>query len=548
MDGWLLTLPATNEPRRSGCAVAEGGRRKVQTRRCPTTLPKSREENVAKPKRTRAPAKPFTLRHFRAWASDLILDTGQSWHPEAFFEAFVEDVFAGYPECWLIVPEENTKTTSVAGLCLYHMDHRAQAMVPIGASSREQAEIMYRQAEGFVLRSPRLHAVTDSAIALAKGKRKTEVPRYLCLEGHRRINHVDGGRLQVFPADDRTGDGIIPTLGAIDEPHRMRDLSLYRTWVGKVRKRQGQVVALSTSGEPGSDFETTRAKIRQSAPDVIREGCFLRAAGPRVVLHEWAVPEDGDVEDLALVKAANPFSGLTVEDLAAKLSSPTMTMSHWRRFVCNLPTRADAAAINEAEWAAAKGEAIPAGEPVWLGLDVAWKWDTTAAVPLWMPSPQRRILGVATVLVPPRDGTSLDPARVEKALLEIHDRNPVHTVVMDTSRAEQLGRWIETSIGATVIDRQQTIPLAIEDYDRFMEALRQGWLKHQGDADLTAHALNAIARQLPRGDAVFDRPVQSRRAAALQQVRVIDALTAAAMVHALAVQPAEEDVVTFAHF
>ena len=42
-----------------------------------------------------------------------------------------------------------------------------------------------------------------------------------------------------------------------------------------------------------------------------------------------------------------------------------------------------------------------------------------------------------------------------------------------------------------VIDRQQTNPFAVEDYDRFMEALRNGWLQHAGDADLTSHALNA---------------------------------------------------------
>jgi len=97
------------------------------------------------------------------------------------------------------------------------------------------------------------------------------------------------------------------------------------------------------------------------------------------VLHEWAVPEKADVEDFAAVKAANPFSGVTIDGLKDKYGSPTMTMQHWRRFVCNLPTRADDAAIQEAEWGNARTkEAIPVGEPIYLGLDVAYKWDTTA--------------------------------------------------------------------------------------------------------------------------------------------------------------------------
>lgn len=492
-------------------------------------------EILAPERKPRKPPQPFTLAHFRAWASDLILDTGQSWRPEGFQDAFLEDVFSGCPECWLVVPEGNGKTTLVAGLALYHCEHRPHASVPIAASSREQAEIMYRQAEGFVLRSERLYEPVYSAIAAAKGKRKTDVPRFLCLEGYRRINHHGGGRIQVFASDDRTGDGVIPTLGILDEMHRHRDLALYRTWAGKLTKRDGQLVGISTSGEPGSDFELTRARIRQSAKRILRRGAFTRAASDRLILHEWAVPEGGSVTDFRQVKRANPFSGITVPGLRAKYASPTMTDSHWRRFVCNLPTRGVTAAITEAEWAAAAtADPIPVGEPIWLGLDVAWKWDTTAAVPFWMPEDHRRIFGPATILVPPRDGTSLDPDLVEAALLTIHGRNPIHTVVMDSSRAEQLGRWIETDVGATVIDRPQTNMLAVQDYDRFMEALRSGWLTHQGDPGLTRHALNAIARVLPFGDARFDRPTESRKGPE-QERRVIDALTAAAMVHAAAV-------------
>jgi phage terminase large subunit-like protein len=484
--------------------------------------------------RRRLPPKPFTLPHFRGWASDLILDSGQSWHLEGFQEAFLRDVFSGCPECWLVVPEGNGKTTLVAGLALYHCEHMPHAAVPVAASSREQAEILYRQAEGFVLRSDRLHGLVHSPIQEAKGKRKMELPVFSCLEGYRRINHYAGGRIQVFASDDRTGDGIIPTMGIIDELHRHRDLSLYRTWAGKLLKRKGQIVSISTAGVPGSEFELTREKIRQQAATVTRRGAFTRAATPRVILHEWAVQEGASVEDFRSVKQANPFSGITVPVLREKFGSPTMTLSHWRRFVCNVPTRADNAAIQEREWAAALSRfPIPAGERISLGLDVAWKWDTTAAVPLWVRPDGTRLLGPAAILVPPRDGSSLDPALVEAAIIDIHDRNPIDTVVMDTTRAEQLGVWIETEIGATVIDRPQTNTYAVQDFARFMEALRNGVLQHSGDPGLTGQVLNAVARILPRGDARFDRPTQTRQSSE-QDRRVIDALTAAAMVNSFA--------------
>jgi phage terminase large subunit-like protein len=476
------------------------------------------------------PSRPFTMPHFRAWSRELILDTGKPWELEDFQEWFIRDVFRGYPEAWLIVPEGNTKTTTLGGLALYHCEFRPTAMVPVGASAREQAEWIYRQAEGFVLRSPHLQRVQDD------GR-----PLFRCQEGYRRIR-CDSmmSRIQVFAADDRTGDGVIPTLCLLDELHRHRDLRLYRTWRGKLEKRGGQLAAISTAGEPGSEFEVTRELIRQSATRTkrSRQGAFLRAESDQLVLHEWAVPENADVENLRLVKAANPFSGVTVEGLRKKRSTPTMTVAHWRRFVCNLATRAGNAAITEVEWEKAKtGERIPEGEPVWVGLDLGWKWDTTSIVPLWMPSVEHRLLGPAVVIVPPRDGTSTDPHLIEIALEDLHGVNPVHTVVMDMTNGEQLAAWIESELGARVVDRGTKNAAAVMDYAKFMEALRNGWLHHTGDQALTRQVLNAIARVLPGGETRFDRSSSSRGGRGgsdLQEVRVIDALVAAAMVNAIA--------------
>jgi hypothetical protein len=85
-------------------------------------------------------------------------------------------------------------------------------------------------------------------------------------------------------------------------------------------------------------------------------------------------------------------------------------------------------------------------------------------------------------------------------------------------------------MGLKVIDRAQTTKLICADYEAFMDGLRNGTLKHTGDVGLRSHVLHAIARRLPGGDYRFDRPVASRRAVGQQDRRVIDALTAAAMV------------------
>ena len=463
--------------------------------------------------------KPFTLKHFRGWVSQLRLVDDHPFVLEQWEELFLEDLFAGMAggwlrEAWLIVPEGNGKSTLVAVLVLYCVEFASEAAIPIAAASRDQAEIIYQLGNGFVRRSEALRG------------------RFVCKPGLRELVH-GAAKAKIFASDAGTGDGVIPfPLEVIDELHRHGSLDLYRTWAGKLDKEGAVLVVISTAGAPGSEFEDLREEMRQAATDATVEACFGRYVGPTSLLHEYAVPEDGDVEDLDLVKQANPSARITVESLAAKRSRPSWTLAHWRRLTCNLPTRSGFAAITEAEWAGRRTDrSIPAGAHISVGLDVGWKWDTTALVPLWVADDGVRLLGDATVLVPPRDGSMLDGRLIEQAILDLQARNPIDVIVMDMSRAEQLAQWA-SDLGITVIDRGKSNSAAVEDFERFMEGLRSD-LWHTGSPDLTRHAMNAVARILPQGDTRFDRPSKTRQGGD-QDARVIDALDAAAMVNAVA--------------
>ena len=184
---------------------------------------------------------------------------------------------------------------------------------------------------------------------------------------------------------------------------------------------------------------------------------------------------------------------------------------------------------------------VPPGEATIVGADFAWKWDTTALAPLWSPSKELRVLGRAEIIVPPRDGSILDPQLVKDAFRRLADRNPIEAVVMDTSKAEDIASWLETEMGLTVVDRTQSNAWAVKDYDLWMEAMSNGWLRHTGDMGLRSHVLNAVSRSVGEGKHRFDRPSASRRhgAGMKQDRKVIDALTAAAMAHTFVAMPAD---------
>lgn len=445
-------------------------------------------------------AQPFTVEHFRAWASGLLLDTDQPWIPEPFQEAYAADLFSGIPEAWLVVPEGNGKTTLLAGIALYHCEFQPFAVVPVAAASREQAEIMYRQAEGFVLRSPRLHELVHSPIQEAKGKRKTDVPRFLCLEGYRRINHHAGGRIQVFAADDRTGDGIIPTLGIIDEPHRQRDLSLYRTWSGKLAKRKGQIAAISTAGEPTSDFEVTRQRIRQGAEDLTREGAFLRAKTDRLILHDWALPEDADPDDIVAVKGANPFSGITVEMLTEKHGSMTMTRHHWLRFVCNRPTEDDDVWLGPNArliWGDLRDPYLPKPKALtWVGLDVGIKRDSTALVAI-QKRPDGHFHAWCRLWVPTED-KPVDVTDVMQELRRLAKDYRLAAVSFDPRLFDVPAKMLADE-GLPMREVPQSAERMTGICGDALEVIKRGELHHDGDEAFSSHVLSAVPRFNGRG-------------------------------------------------
>lgn len=459
--------------------------------------------------------RPFTVRHFERWSSRLTLDSGRRWEIEPFQLMIVGKVFEGKPEVWILIPEGNAKTTLLAAIALYHCEHTPAPWVPLGAASRDQAEILFAQAAGFVDRSRRLRSL------------------FVVQRGYRRIKSLrtGGEGIKVYAAAVDTGDGVIPTLALVDELHRHPDLKLYRLWKGKLRKRRGQILTISTAGEPGSEFEEMRETIRGAAEVKERTGGFLLAETETLAYLEWMVQDRRLARDIGSVKEANPLAAISREDLEEKLVSVTLDFGEdWLRLTCNIPTRSSQVAIPEPDWDACyDSDTIPEGVPIAVGADFAWLQDTTALVPYLRVDESHQYLGDPEILTPPRDGTMLPASDVKAAFLSIHERNPIDTVVMDMSKANEIAEWLSDELDVTVVDRPQTNSFAQDDYDFMVEAVSRRWIHHTGHRELRRHVLNAIARRLPGDKHRFDRPSTSRNVKK-QDRRVIDALTAVSMV------------------
>lgn len=452
---------------------------------------------------------PGTLDHFEAWCGKLSLEDGRALELEPFQLEFLSDFFDGVTEELVLLPKGNGKTTVFAALALYHAMYTPQAAVPIGAAAKDQAAILYGQAAGFVRRSP----------GLSK--------RFKVQDGYRRITQDDGSIIRVYSADADTGDGIIPTLALVDELHRHKNADLYAVWRDGLDKRGGQIVTISTAGD-NEDSALGRMRNRaMSLPELSVDGCHTLARSREFVMHEWAVPADGDLQDLELVKQANPASWLTLDALRRRRDSPTMESWQWARFACNVWVRGENAAISPVDWAACGDPEsfIPDGSGVWVGLDLGWKWDTTAAVPVHRDG-ERVVVGAPAIIEPPRDGTSLKPQVIVDAVLRMRERWDVHGVVFDRNAGgEILAGILEDEHGiACIVHSQDPAPMA-EGSMRVAEWVRTRRLVHPCDPMLSAQVLAATAKaaggekwrfvKAPRGGGAIDAAVALAMASAL---------------------------------
>jgi len=230
------------------------------------------------------PPAPGDLDEFVRFCAELRCENSEPLvlYPEQ--KTMLGDYFDGIRETLILVSKKQGKSTLLGALALYHLALVPDAECVIVAASRDQAAIMLRQAHGLIHRSPLLQQMMRT--------KQREV-----------VSLTDQGRVRVLASDVDTADGVLPTLGLVDELHRHKTADLYGVLRDGLGPRNGQLVTISTAGSTEASPLGTLRDAAYQLPTFRRVGSYRHARSGVFVMHEWALDADQDVDDLELVKS-----------------------------------------------------------------------------------------------------------------------------------------------------------------------------------------------------------------------------------------------------
>lgn len=430
----------------------------------------------------------YNLAGFERFCRELRVEDGSPLRLEGFQKRVLRDHFAGCVEEVVVIPKKNGKSTIFSALALFHIAHwiEADPEVPIGASSRDQATILYNQAAAMIERSGEQVDKTVYRIAGVD---------YDVRRGYRliRLADNDNARIRVLAADANTADGVIPTLALVDELHRHPSGDLYGVFRDGLDGRDGRMVTMSTAG---LNEDSPLGKLREAAQKLEtfeRKGAYssARTDDGSFVLHEWSLSDEDDRDDLRLVKKANPASWQTIDKLRRRKESPSMTPGRWARFACGVWTNAEEPWIEAPVWDGLKVDIgkVEEGEAVWAAVDVG----TNPAIVLAALRDEEAAAVHAVIF----DG-QVPLERVEAELMTLAEKYDIREVAFDRVGFQRSAELLEAQ-GLPMMEiphspeRMSIVSMTLH------RLIQQSKLRHDGDPALRKQVLGAITKETERG-------------------------------------------------
>lgn len=424
--------------------------------------------------------------------------------PRRFRTAYVE------------VPRKNGKSTLSAGIALLlaFFDDEAGAEVFCAATKRDQARIVFEEAQRMVKASPSLK------------KRITSFVGNLHIQ-------ATAQKLQPLGADADSMDGLNIHGAIVDELH--------------AHKTRAMVDVLETATgarrQPLIFYITTAGYDRHSV-------CWERHAYTERVLEGTlqddqtfgfisAADEGSDYRDPKTWAKANPNLGVSVsvDDLerkARRAAEIPAEQNAFRRLHLNQWTEQEVRWLDMAVWGECSGPVDwkelrdeLQGSPCWLGMDLASTLDITAVVGwfperlavvpfFWIPEvgmrqrsdrdrvPYDQWVAEGAVFVTPGEVTDQD--QIERFIFEqLVPKYQVREIAFDPWNATQLATRLTTG-GAQMVSIGQTIAMMAESVKRIEELVVGRKLIHGGHPVLRWMASNAETRADAYGNRKIVKP------------------------------------------
>jgi len=390
-----------------------------------------------------------------------------------FQRVIARAVFAEEREVVAVLPRGSAKSTTAALLAVHHVLSHPDPSVYVGAGSRDQARIIGRIVERYA-RHP---ALADCGLQVRHDELRTGLRETV---------------LQIVPSEGGRAHGWErPTLMIGDEVWTWAEREptlLGAMQTSLIKSADAKLVLISTAAAV-LDSQLGRIRSRALAlPSITRDGARLDARGNGLRWIEWSLPEDGDPDDMAAIKAANPAPWVSADALRQqrqRVTEPEFLQFHACRWGVG-----EGAWLPPGSWAACLGDCEAPGEDVFLGIDIGGSRDASALIGVTAD------LRVVEIHIFGGDEAVL---RITETVEKIAQRRRIREAVYDPWRYQAEALRLERDHGLTLVQFPQSHSRMVVASEGLHRAVVEGSLTHPGHPELDRHVHSAITKTTPRG-------------------------------------------------
>jgi phage terminase large subunit-like protein len=404
---------------------------------------------------------------------------------------------------YIEVPRGNAKSTLSSAVALYMLaaDHEGGAEVYSLATTRDQARIVFGDAQTMARRSPGFRTRFSVNVG-----------------AHNMHVLASGSKFEALSAEGSTLDGLNIHFGCVDELHAHKTRTVYDVVETGTGKRDNSLLWVITTA--GSNRAGICYEVRTFVSKLL-DGVFEDDTQFGIIYGL----DDGDdwTSENALIKA-NPNWGISVRPeilgpLQAKAMQLPSAVNNFKTKHLNEWVNADTAWMDMRAWDACADTSLDIdnfiGQPCWIGLDLASKTDIAALILVFAHPeiadayvtfgkyylPEDTVHGAGnsqysgwmrTGRLTVTPGNVIDFSWIEADLLDMASRFAIQAVAFDPFQATQLSTRMLAE-GLPMIEVRPTV-LNFSEPMKILEALvLQKKLAHDSDPVLTWMASNVVA-------------------------------------------------------